>query len=118
MAHNRGRGRLTSLHFVARAAEQEGKLVALGDGIFETGHWSKCRGLAPLATGAILHLHERQSERSWIAGPITGSEPSETEPGRMVFRFRSDDALRACLAGGWARDQARVWEMETETGAP
>lgn len=110
MGSSAAAGRLVSLHFVARASLQSEKLVRLGGDEYETGQWAKLRLLAPRAVGAVLHLHERRCERSWIAGPIVDWRPSETVPGRVVFRFQANEGLRRCLAEGWGQEQARVWD--------
>ena len=111
MGNTVGSGRrLRALHFVARADEQKGKLVPLGDGVFESGNWAVAESTAALARGAILHLHERQDEPSWFAGTIIGSRPSDTVPGRTVWKFTLDRSLCCRQREGWSQEQARVWE--------
>jgi hypothetical protein len=104
--------RLARLHLLARTSDQGGKLQTIALGEFESGNWAVPAELADQATGAEIHLHERQADKSWIAGRIVGARPSETMPGRFVFRFKVDRSLQRTHRTGWGMEQARVWEGE------
>ncbi|WP_182356464.1 hypothetical protein [Komagataeibacter europaeus] len=102
--------KLLRLHLLARSDDQDRKLMSVGLGECESGHWVKLLDAAPAAIGAEIHLHERQGDRSWKAGRITGWRPSEVLPGRIVFRFKVDPMLQRTQRSGWGNEQARVWE--------
>ena len=102
--------RLSSLHVIAKHDAQDQKLVRVGPGEYDSGHWSATEAFAAQAVGAVLHLHERQADASWRAGPITAWRPSEHLPGRVVFRFKVDPSLQRKQLEGWGQEQARIWD--------
>jgi hypothetical protein len=105
--------RLARLHLLARAGDQGGKLQTIALGEFESGNWAIPAEVANQTIGAEIHLHERQADKSWMAGHIVGARPSDTMPGRFVLRFKVDRSLCRTHRTGWGMEQARVWSDES-----
>ena len=106
--------KLSRLHLLARANDQERKLKSVGPGECESGHWAILPETAALAMGAEIHLHERQGEPSWKAGRIIDWQSSSEILGRVVFRFKIDPSLQRTHRKGWSNEQSRVWEDQIE----
>ncbi|MFT8896352.1 MAG: hypothetical protein ABF968_05245 [Acetobacter sp.] len=106
--------KLSRLHLLARADDQERKLMSVGPGECESGHWAISEEIAVCAVGAEIHLHERQGERSWKAGRIIDWKFSPEIPDRVVFRFKIDPLLQRTHRKGWGNEQSRVWEDQND----
>jgi hypothetical protein len=105
--------RLARLHLLARAGDQGGKLQTIALGEFESGHWAIPAEMAAQMISAEIHLHERQADKSWMAGHVVGARPSDTMPGRFVLRFQVDRSLCRTHRTGWGIEQSRVWAEES-----
>jgi hypothetical protein len=103
--------RLVRLHLLARGGDQGAKLTKGGPVELESGNWSVPADIAEQAVGAEVHLHEKQTEKSWKAGRIVALRASDDWLGRFVFRFLVPNLART-QRSGWGMEQARVWEEE------
>ncbi len=85
-----------------------------GGAEWESGNWDVAPEKAETLIGKRIYFHEKQAERSYFGGVITGYRvlpPDHPEnPGRVVFTFNRDSDGQGFLAGpsGWRNEQKTI----------